>query len=236
VGHHGLLCAAVIQTPDILRLGAISKSFGKLCVLRDLSLRLPPGSTVLVGPNGVGKSTLLAIIAGVEPPDQGGIEIAGIDLRRHPARAKRLLSYVPDRPCVYRFLTGAEFVDLVLRLKGIRDDTRLQEILERFALKEFQEKRFGEMSLGMQRKHMMACAFVGSPALILMDEPTNGLDASAREVLMDLIRTHTRTGLFLCATHERSFIEALGAQVLLLGDNTLQPATLEVAFGNSFEG
>lgn len=133
------------QTPSaILRLRSLDKRFGDRQVLKDVSLELQAGVQVLVGANGAGKSTLLSIVAGVEPPSGGIVEIEGVNLQRAPARAKRYLTYVPDRPGVYPFLTGEEFIGLVLKFRGIAG-ADVESLLQRFALAELRRTRFGEM-------------------------------------------------------------------------------------------
>lgn len=215
-------------TSPILRVRSLDKRFGGVRVLENVNLDLATGVQVLVGPNGAGKSTLLSIIAGVEPASGGTVEIRGVNLRRAPAQAKRHSTYVPDRPSVYPFLTGDEFIGLVPQLRGIAG-AGLELLVERFAIGGLRGTRFGEMSLGMQRKFMMAAAFAGNPALILLDEPTSGLDAAAREVLLELIAVHRREALVLCATHDEWFIQCTGAGVLLLRDHGLRPVPMPEA-------
>jgi ABC-2 type transport system ATP-binding protein len=201
-----------------LQLAGLSKRYGRTRILDPTSLDLGAGIKVLAGANGVGKTTLLSVLAGIEPADGGDVYVHGISLRRAPVEAKGLLAYVPDRPSVYPFLTGLEFLTLVHRFKGVRDTGGQQGLLERFGIASSVATPFGRMSLGMQRKFLIVAALIGAPRVVLMDEPTNGLDAASRQALVEISRRGQSERLFLYATHDREFIERCGAELLLLRD------------------
>jgi ABC-type multidrug transport system ATPase subunit len=153
------------------------------------------GAWALRGPNGIGKSTLLKVLAGAVEPDAGAVWVDGLPLHTDPVPAKARLAYAPDECPVYPFMTGRELLAFVAWAK-----------------------RCGAMSLGTQKKLMLAAGWIGKPAVLLCDEPSNGLDAQARLVLIDLLREKSRQATVLVSTHDHAFAQALGATVLDFAD------------------
>lgn len=206
----------------LLRLTGLTKAFGSRSILQNAHLQLTHGVKALTGANGVGKSTLICMLAGIEPADAGEIWIDGMSLTGSPVEARRRLAYVPDRPSLYPFLTGREFLSLVHRFKGVPDTGESQALLERFGIADSLETSFSRMSLGMQRKFLIVAAFIGDARVVLMDEPSNGLDAASRQELAALSRKQSASRLFLYATHDRDFIDSCVEEVLLMQDARIQ--------------
>ena len=198
----------------MLRFDNVSKSYGSRRVLQDRTGRFAPGAFALRGPNGIGKSTLLRVLAGVDEADGGDIVIDGRSLRAHPADAKARLSYAPDECPVYPFVTGRELLAFVAWAKGCAIADNVIRIVERFGLARHLDTRCGAMSLGTQKKLMLAAAWIGDPAVLLLDEPSNGLDADARAVLIDLLAAQRETSVVFMSTHDKAFAEAIGAAVV----------------------
>ncbi len=197
-----------------LRFHHISKAFGNRKVLDDASHAFEPGLYALHGPNGIGKSTLLSILAGILEPDAGRIEVDGHDLRAAPRAAKARLSYVPDECPVYPFMTGHELLDFVARAKQTTVGPEVGVLLDCFGLRPYLATRFGQMSLGTQKKTMLAAAWIGAPAVLLMDEPSNGLDQATRDVLIGRVRELRERAVVLMSTHDADFARSVGAEVL----------------------
>ncbi|MET0268008.1 MAG: ABC transporter ATP-binding protein [Duganella sp.] len=198
----------------MLRFDDVCKSFGSRHVLRSLSLSRPAGALVLRGPNGVGKSTLLRVLAGVTPADSGTIWIDGQPLHSDPVAAKLRLAYAPDECPIYPFISGHELLDFVAYAKRCTVTPAVHAILERFGLGPHLATRCGDMSLGTQKKLMLAAAWIGAPALLLLDEPSNGLDTDARAVLIELLRDRSAEAVVLLSSHDQAFAEAIGAEVI----------------------
>ena len=198
----------------MLRFDNVSKSYGSRLVLQDRTGRFAPGAFALRGPNGIGKSTLLRVLAGVDEADGGDIVIDGRSLRAHPADAKARLSYAPDECPVYPFVTGRELLAFVAWAKRCAMSDNVGSIVERFGLGRHLDTRCGAMSLGTQKKLMLAAAWIGDPAVLLLDEPSNGLDADARAVLIDLLAAQRETSVVFMSTHDKAFAEAIGAAVV----------------------
>ncbi|MFL6196351.1 MAG: ATP-binding cassette domain-containing protein [Thermoanaerobaculia bacterium] len=152
-------------------------------VLAGVDLEIPPGLTLLLGPNGCGKSTLLKMAAGIERPDSGRIEIDGHDLWTDEVAARRSLAYVPEQPDLTPYATVREVLDLVCRLRG-EPRERGREALERVGLGMLGHRSVRELSMGQRRRAVLAAAFIGTPGHVLLDEPLEALDRGAREDLL----------------------------------------------------
>jgi ABC-type multidrug transport system ATPase subunit len=198
----------------LLRFDNVCKSYGARTVLHERTGHFAPGAYALRGPNGIGKSTLLRVLAGVDDADDGDIVIDGHPLRAQPAAAKARLSYAPDECPVYPFVTGRELLAFVAWAKRCAVPDEVMDILGRFGLARHLDTRCGAMSLGTQKKLMLAAAWIGDPAVLLLDEPSNGLDADARAVLVALLTARRATSVVFMSTHDKAFTDAVGAAVV----------------------
>ena len=187
--------------------------YGGQVVFEDLHLAFGAGAVALVGRNGAGKSTLLALLAGVEAPQAGRVLVCGHDLARGQG-ARAALAWVPDASVAYDFMTGEEFLCMVQALRGCAGPHRA--LLEGFGIAAYLGARFGDMSLGTRKKFMLAAGLMGDAQVVLMDEPTNGIDADARAFLIDQITTRAHQHLVLFSIHDRDLIALTGARVLEL--------------------
>ncbi|MET0319818.1 MAG: ABC transporter ATP-binding protein [Duganella sp.] len=198
----------------MLRFEGLCKSYGARQVLRSLNLACQPGAFVLRGPNGVGKSTLLRVLAGAAPADSGAVWIDGHPLHTEPVAAKLRLAYAPDESPVYPFITGRELLAFVAHAKRCTVSAQVLAIVERFGLDRHLGTRCGDMSLGTQKKLMLAAAWIGEPAVLLLDEPSNGLDVDAHAVLVDVLREKSAGAVVFVSSHDRALATALEAQVI----------------------
>ena len=162
----------------------LTKQFGELTAVDHLSFQVEPGEVFgLVGPDGAGKTTSLRMMAGVLTPTDGGIEVAGCDVRRDPEKAKHFLSYMPQRFGLYEELTVDENIRFYADLFGVkRKDRENQSIrlLEAAGMSEFRKRQAGRLSGGMKQKLALVCALIHTPKVILLDEPTTGVDPVSR--------------------------------------------------------
>lgn len=191
----------------------IRKRLGGKRVVDDVSLRCAAGEAVVImGPNGAGKSTLLKVIAGVLEPDRGGVSIDGASIVGQRVAARRLIGYVPEAADPPPHLRVAELVALTGALKGgvaLADD-----VADRLGVADIADKQIGALSLGERRRACLAAALVGRPKLLVLDEPTNGLDARRLEGLIEILREQMNAGCaIVVATHERQLAERLGGAV-----------------------
>ena len=162
----------------------LTKQFGELTAVDHLSFQVEPGEVFgLVGPDGAGKTTSLRMMAGVLTPTDGGIEVAGCDVRRDPEKAKHFLSYMPQRFGLYEELTVDENIRFYADLFGVkRNDRENQSIrlLEAAGMSEFRKRQAGRLSGGMKQKLALVCALIHTPKVILLDESTTGVDPVSR--------------------------------------------------------
>ncbi len=181
-------------------------------VLRGVSLELEPGQVLaVVGPNGSGKTTLLRTVAGVLAPDEGSVTIKGEPLRR----ARRHLGYVPEGADPPPHLTVAELEALVASVR--RAPPLSHALRERLGVTAYRDQRIGSLSLGQRRRACLAAALVGDPWLLVLDEPTNGLDPSGVGDLAALLGERRDAGHgALISTHDLAFADILGARRLEL--------------------
>lgn len=157
---------------------------GGVQALRGVSLEIPSGMFGLLGPNGAGKTTLMKIAATLLEPDSGGIEIDGVDLIADKRAARRMLGYLPQEFGLYPTLTAEQTLDYLAKLKGVMDDTERRELvgalLDRVNLSGARQQKVGSFSGGMRQRLGIAQALIGQPRIIIVDEPTAGLDPEER--------------------------------------------------------
>jgi ABC-type multidrug transport system ATPase subunit len=190
---------------------------GRRRVIERLTLDVAAGEIVgVVGPNGCGKSTLLMAIAGVLEPRDGWITIDGLSpWSRDGKRARRAIGYVPEGADPPGFLTGAELWALAAATRGVAPpDDALRAAL---GLDELAATRIDRMSLGQRRRACLGAALLGPPALLVLDEPDNGLDAARTDALVDLLRGHA--GGAVIASHDAALLDRVSARRLALAEN-----------------
>lgn len=206
---------------------SVGKSFGDRLAIADVTLLAQGGITAVLGPNGCGKSTLLRCIATVMVPDSGTIRIDGLDPRHESERieARRRLGYAPQEAGFDARLRVFDAVDYVAVLKGQRDTRRRRrsafEVLDRVGLADRVGDRVGDLSGGMRRRLVVAQALLGSPTLLVLDEPGAGLDPDERLRLREILAERRRSATVIVATHLTD--EAAAADVVVvLGGGTVQ--------------
>jgi ABC-2 type transport system ATP-binding protein len=169
----------------------LHKRFGNLQAVNDLTLEIPAGEIYgLVGPDGAGKTTTLRLLCGALRPDQGKITIAGYDVARQTEEARAKIGYLPQRFSLYEELTVLENIRFFAEVRGLKATTwypRCMEILEFVGLEEFTKRRAGHLSGGMKQKLGLAAALVHQPQVLLLDEPTTGVDPVTRQDFWQLI-------------------------------------------------
>lgn len=196
----------------------IRKSFGALHALDGVSLSVGRGEVLgLLGPNGAGKSTTLAVCTGLLAPDAGSVSIGGAGSPRDPG-VRRLLGLAPQQVALYGDLSARENLVFLARIHGVHDPVRrADELLDRVGLLPRARDRVETFSGGMQRRLNLAAAIVHDPPLLLLDEPTVGVDPQSRGAILDLVRRLASEGrAVLYTTHHMSEAERLCSRVAIL--------------------
>jgi ABC-type multidrug transport system ATPase subunit len=191
---------------------------GGRAILDGVSLVAAAGEVVaIVGANGTGKSTLLACVAGVLPPRAGSVHVGGRSVwGAEGAAARRALGYVPEGADPPHYLTGAELWALVAATRGVAPPG--DALRAALGLDDVAGVRFDRMSLGMRRRACLGAAWLGPPALLVLDEPDNGLDAARLASTIALIAAHAAGGgAVLVATHDPAVVAQIGARRVVLG-------------------
>ena len=217
------------MTDPLFRVGAVTKRFGAVVALSDLSVEMFPGAIGLVGPNGSGKTTLLRLLLGLIAADSGTLTVLGHDARQEPLRVRELVGYMPEHDCLPPDLSGIGFVAHMGQVSGLPRETamsRAHDVLEFVGLAEERYRRIQTYSVGMRQRVKLAQALVHDPPLCFLDEPTSGLDPKGREEMLGLLRTLARTQgrSFVLSTHLLPDADGLCDQVLLLDGGRLLAA------------
>ena len=203
-----------------IELRNVSRWYGNVVAINDITMTVGPGVTGLLGPNGAGKSTLLHLISGFLEPSRGELTVGGAPSWRNPETYRRL-GLVPERPSVYGFLTGQEFVRATARLHQLPDPDRAADrVVGIVEMSGVQHRRISTYSKGMRQRIKVAAALVHDPELLLLDEPFNGMDPRQRLHMMDLLEAlgdEGRTILF--SSHILEEVERLSGtiQVIVAG-------------------
>ncbi len=183
----------------------LQKRFGNVQALGGISFECKRGELFgLLGPNGAGKTTTVRSICSTIKPDSGSIEVNGISVRQKPLEALKLIGVVLEDGSLYDRLTGEENMMLFAGLHGIDKETtlkRIDEICETLEFEEYRKRRFKELSKGNKQKVLLGQALVIDPPLLILDEPTAGLDVPAQRVIRDLLKKIKRNRTILYSTH-----------------------------------
>jgi ABC-2 type transport system ATP-binding protein len=203
----------------------VSKWFGALVAVSEVSFDVGPGVTALLGPNGAGKSTMFRMLCGLARPSKGTVRVLGRDPRTDTG-VTRLIGLVPQQESVFEPLTAREFVALAARLHGLPDpDAAAVSALEAVDLDPADKRRLPAYSKGMRQRAKVAQAMVHDPAVLVLDEPLTGLDPRQRADLVALFRRLGSEGrCVIVSSHVLDEVERLGSQVLVMSQGRLAAA------------
>jgi ABC-2 type transport system ATP-binding protein len=195
----------------------VSRWYGNVVAVNDISLTIGPGVTGLLGPNGAGKTTMLHMIAGFLPPSRGQITVAGRSTWRNPEMFRQM-GVVPERDSVYSFLTGAEFVTATAKLHGLpAADAAADRAISILEMTEAQHRKISTYSKGMRQRIKVAAALVHDPEVVLLDEPFNGMDPRQRLHMMDLLHAQGEQGrVIVFSSHILEEVERLSGTIQVI--------------------
>jgi ABC-2 type transport system ATP-binding protein len=204
----------------------VTKTYGSVTALDNLSLAVPAGAIGLLGPNGSGKTTMIRMLLGLIPVDRGSGEILGMDFRHRQLDIRRVVGFAPENECLFPRVEGVEFVAYAGELAGMSAKDALQrshEVLDYVGLGEARYRKVESYSTGMKQRLKLASAIIHDPKLLILDEPTNGMDPAGREDILELTRdlAHNKGMSLLFSSHLLPDIEAVCDYVVVLGGGKL---------------
>ena len=202
----------------------VSKWYGQVIGLNDVTLTVPPGITGLLGPNGAGKSTFMKLVTGQLKPSKGSIAVLGEPIWQHPDLYFRI-GFCPEQDAFYERMTGLEWVTALVRLNGGSETeakASAQRALEMVDLTDAAHKKIGTYSKGMRQRVKMAQALAHDPELLILDEPLSGMDPLARRKTIRLIRDWGRAGRsVIVSSHILHEIESMTSNILLINQGRI---------------
>jgi ABC-2 type transport system ATP-binding protein len=230
----------------MIELDGVTKRYGTKTAVRELSLRVEQGELfAFLGPNGAGKTTTIKMICGLLFPTGGVVRVGGFDIQREGDQARQLLSYVPDQPYLYEKLTGREFLQFIADMYGLppeRGARRIGEVIDLFGLEDFVDDLTERYSHGMRQRTVFAAALLHDPRVLVVDEPTVGLDPRSVRLLKDVLRRLAEAGttVFL-STHSLDVAEEVAQRIgivdhgRLIGCGTLDSLRRQASLEGSLE-
>ncbi len=208
---------------DIVIVERVSKSFGPKTALTDVSFRVPPGQICgLLGPNGAGKTTLFRLLMGILKATSGTLHVAGLDAFEDRVEVKRAIGFLPDEPVFYSYLSGREVLALSAGMHGLdvaEAMARIEALAMRMRLADDLDKYAEEYSRGMKKKLGLLLAMLHQPRLLVLDEPTNGLDVESTRLFYDLVNEAAATGTtVLFSTHLMDHVARLCSHAVIVNE------------------
>ncbi|MGD0389620.1 MAG: ABC transporter ATP-binding protein [Tepidisphaeraceae bacterium] len=210
----------------LFQLDGVTKTYAAVTALDDLSVTVPPGAIGLLGPNGSGKTTLIRTLLGLIPVDAGSGQVMGMDFLVRQLEIRRQVGFAPENECLFPAVQGVQFVAYAGELVGMRSKDAMQrahEVLDYVGLGEARYRKVESYSTGMKQRLKLASAIVHDPRLLILDEPTNGMDPDGREDVLQLCRDLARNkGMsLLFSSHLLPDVEAVCDYVVVLGNGKL---------------
>ena len=198
----------------------VTKKYGKVVAVDNINFKINDGEIIgLLGPNGAGKSTTMNMITGYIEPTEGTIVIDGYDISKKPRKAKREIGYMPEGVPLYTDMTVKEFVTYMAEIKKVDRKTRkekIEKIIEETGLKDVEKKLTRNLSRGYKQRVSMAGALVGEPKILILDEPTVGLDPKQITEIRNLIKVLGKTHTVILSSHILSEVSQICQKVIII--------------------
>ena len=216
----------------------LKKSFGEFTAVDNIDLNVQRGEVVgFLGPNGAGKSTTMKMLTGFLEPDSGDILINNIDLKSEPLKAKEFIGYLPEGAPSYSDMEVSEFLSFIGKMRGINNNqllnARLDEMANQINLKEVWNKPIETLSKGFKRRVGIAQALIHDPDILILDEPTDGLDPNQKHEMRNLIKTISSKKAIVISTHILEEVEAVCSRVIIIANGILLANETPENLGNN---
>ena len=204
----------------MIEIKKLCKSFGRIKAINNVSLSFRQGEIItLLGPNGAGKSTLMRLLTGFIYPDSGQITILNNNIEENRIEALSNIGYVPENSPLYPDMTVFEYLCFMSKLRNICDsifEKRCQEIIKNFSLAEVINQKIETLSKGFRHRVAISAALLSEPKILILDEPTEGLDPNQKHELREFIKSYGQKNLVIVSTHIMEEVEALSTRVVLI--------------------
>ena len=207
----------------------LHKSIGSTSILSDVSLHIAKGEVVgLLGPNGAGKSTLMKVLTGLWKAEKGSVKVCGVDVLANPDDVHEHIGYLPEQNPLYADMYVREYLTFIARVREgsqkseIRDQKSVEELIERVGLTPQANKRIRELSKGYKQRVGLAAAMTGDPEVLILDEPTTGLDPNQLEDIRALIRDLGERHTVILSTHILQEVNAICSRVVIINHGQIR--------------
>ena len=218
----------------------LKKSFDQFIAVDKINLQVDRGEVVgFLGPNGAGKSTTMKMLTGFLEPDDGEIFINGIDLKSNPLKAKEYIGYLPEGAPSYSDMLVSDFLSFIGKMRGLSNkklNNRLEEMADQINLKEMWDRPVETLSKGFKRRVGIAQALIHDPDILILDEPTDGLDPNQKHEMRNLIKKISKNKAIVISTHILEEVEAVCSRAIIIANGKLlandTPQNLENKFLN----
>ena len=189
----------------------------------ELSFSVPHGSVFgFLGPNGAGKTTTIGMMLGLIPPDDGGVRIFGFDIRDSMSEILQRTGAIVEGPAFYPYLSGRQNLEVVASLRGIEDQQVVERLIETVGLTERADAKFGGYSQGMRQRLGLASVLINEPQLLILDEPTGGLDPAGQREIRDLIQSLSKAGrTVILSSHQLAEVQEICSHVAIINHGQL---------------
>ncbi len=196
----------------------VSKTYGKQFALRDVSFSIEPNEIVgFIGPNGAGKSTMMKIICGYLPPSEGTVKVNGIDVSEAPLKVRETIGYLPENNPLYHEMYVREYLEFVSGMLKIPNrETRITEIIKQTGLEAEKHKKIAALSKGYKQRVGIAQALIHNPSVVILDEPTTGLDPNQILEIRNLISETGKGKTIMLSTHIMQEVEAICSRIIVI--------------------
>ena len=217
----------------------LTKSFDDFIAVDNIDLDVSRGEVVgFLGPNGAGKSTTMKMLTGFLEPDSGSIEICNVDIKKDPLRAKGFIGYLPEGAPTYSDMEVCDFLSFIGQMRGLDNkkllSSRLSDMADQINLKEVWNRPIETLSKGFKRRVGIAQALIHDPDILILDEPTDGLDPNQKHEMRSLIKNISKNKAIVISTHILEEVEAVCSRAIIIADGKLLANEKPENLGNKF--
>ena len=209
----------------MLEIENLTKRYGQHPVVDDLSFRCVPGEVLgFLGPNGAGKSTTMKMVTGFVPPSAGRVSVCGLDIDQASLEARRCIGYLPEGAPCYPEMTPSSFLEFIADIRGLTPaerKTRLDSVIEALHLGPVLNQSIDTLSKGFKRRVGLAQAILHDPKVLILDEPTDGLDPNQKHEVRELIRSMAANKLIVLSTHILEEVEAVCTRAIIIANGSI---------------